>query len=766
MTFESKEGGSGSVFASSRYLLAVCCLELGLYGEAEDALFAGAVMGGNVNKAGLRNRAKEDEDWFLSEPCPIPNGAAGLHLLGVICRKSNRKRQAAEYFRLSLKLDPLMWTSFEYLCEMGFPEKDIDPIATFGVSPSSFLPPSAAAAMTSSSPLPPDDDDDIDVTRNTHTILSPHHNLTPFAIATSNNNAIGAGAAATTSTPTFSTPLKQQQQQLPPSTRIKQALFDTPNLTPIQRPMPSRINNNNNNNNINNPRHSSMGGGNTTSALMSAMGAPHTAASSVTSSAHQSSSLVLTRARKVASRLYYEPSPESCWGGGYDAITNNYSRMNTSLHLSFSSQNASATPSSTPIDQQSSNRALFRGSHSTKRDDVMQMAPLTPLGESATELSTQQPDESRNNNNDANTAPAPVPAQQQQQMQSNNLPSMIASDITALTQILTLLCTLGTAYKSLCHYHLTESLSLFATLPPSQFHTGWVLHQVGRAHFELADYPRAMRTLTQMHQLEPHRLKGLEVLSTTLWHLKKEVDLCALAQAAVDFDKLTPEAWCVVGNCFSLQKEHEVAIQFFRRSVQLDPNFTYSHTLSGHEYVSNEDFDRAASCYRDAIRSDERHYNAWYGLGAIYFRQEKYDLAEYHFRRALEINPRSSVLYCHLGMAQHANAKPYEALQTLEKAMVLDERNAQARYQRASIYISLDRPREALRELEKVRDAAPREASVHFSMGKVYKRLGEGEKAMRCFLTALDLDPKDNNMIKASMDRLEEPDVEEDVSAF
>lgn len=65
--------------------------------------------------------------------------------------------------------------------------------------------------------------------------------------------------------------------------------------------------------------------------------------------------------------------------------------------------------------------------------------------------------------------------------------------------------------------------------------------------------------------------------------------------------------------------------------------------------------------------------------------------------------------------------------------------------------MSLDRPQEALLELEKVRSAAPREASVHFNMGKVLKRLGQPEKAMRCFLTALDLDPKDNNLVKASV---------------
>jgi anaphase-promoting complex subunit 3 len=75
------------------------------------------------------------------------------------------------------------------------------------------------------------------------------------------------------------------------------------------------------------------------------------------------------------------------------------------------------------------------------------------------------------------------------------------------------------------------------------------------------------------------------------------------------------------------------------------------------QYVSNEDFDKAVACYRHAIRLDARHYNAWYGLGAIFFRQEKFELAEYHFRRAIAINPRSSVLYCYLGMVLGANNK-------------------------------------------------------------------------------------------------------------
>ncbi|CAN0011544.1 unnamed protein product, partial [Choristocarpus tenellus] len=101
-------------------------------------------------------------------------------------------------------------------------------------------------------------------------------------------------------------------------------------------------------------------------------------------------------------------------------------------------------------------------------------------------------------------------------------------------------------------------------LPPCQYCTGWVQHQIGRAHFERGDYPNAKLALESMQRYDPHRMEGLELLSTALWHLKREVELCYLAQKVSDFDRISPYTWCVVGNCFSLQKEHETALRFFQ----------------------------------------------------------------------------------------------------------------------------------------------------------------------------------------------------------
>ena len=141
-------------------------------------------------------------------------------------------------------------------------------------------------------------------------------------------------------------------------------------------------------------------------------------------------------------------------------------------------------------------------------------------------------------------------------------------------------------------------------------------------------------------------------------------------------------------------------------------------------------------------------------------------MAEYHFKRALAINTQSSVLLCNLGMLQHVNKKPFEALATLERAFQLDPRNPQARFQRAKIFMSMERYDDALKDLLSVRNHVPRESSVQFMLGNVYKKLGQIQEAMRCYMTALDLEPKDNNMIKSAIDKLEEDDADEEVSAF
>ena len=95
----------------NRYLFAQCCVELDKLDEAEQAL---------LTYQGLNADGTNE----------IPGGAAGLYLLGCICRRGNRRESAIDYFKKCLHLDSCLWSALVQLAEMGVP---YDPTALFGI---------------------------------------------------------------------------------------------------------------------------------------------------------------------------------------------------------------------------------------------------------------------------------------------------------------------------------------------------------------------------------------------------------------------------------------------------------------------------------------------------------------------------------------------------------------------------------------------------------------------------------------------------------
>ncbi|XP_030385531.1 cell division cycle protein 27 homolog [Scaptodrosophila lebanonensis] len=325
--------------------------------------------------------------------------------------------------------------------------------------------------------------------------------------------------------------------------------------------------------------------------------------------------------------------------------------------------------------------------------------------------------------------------------------------------LMSLLRDLGDGYKLLSTFQCKAAIKQFeSTIPKHHLCSSWVQSLIAMSNYEMRDYEAAVTIFKRIHEAEPCRLDYMEIYSTSLWHLQKEVELSALAQDLINQDKSNPVTWCVAGNCFSLHKEHETAIKFFKRAVQVDADFVYSYTLLGHELALTEEFDKAMDYFRAAVVRDPRHYNAWFGIGTIYSKQEKYELAELHYVKALKINPQNSVILVHIGAMQFFMQKKDLALQTLNTAATLDPKNPLARFHRGSIYFSLGKYQEALRELEELKEIVPKESVVFYLIGKIHKTLGNMDLALMHFSWATDLDPKGaNNQMKDAFDSMAHP---------
>uniref|UniRef100_T1H2T7 Cell division cycle protein 27 homolog n=1 Tax=Megaselia scalaris TaxID=36166 RepID=T1H2T7_MEGSC len=271
--------------------------------------------------------------------------------------------------------------------------------------------------------------------------------------------------------------------------------------------------------------------------------------------------------------------------------------------------------------------------------------------------------------------------------------------------LMSLLRELGQGFQLLSQYKCKEAIECLETsIPAHQLNTSWVQSLIGLAYYELTEYEKSCVIFRKIHEQDPKRLEHMEIFSSCLWHLQKETEISCLAQDLIAQDKTSPVTWCVAGNCFSLHREHDTAIKFFKRAVQVDPEFVYSYTLLGHELVLTEELDKAMSSFRTAMMKNSRHYNAWFGMGTIYSKQEKYDLAEIHFKQAFRLNPRNSVILVHIGAMQFFQQKKEKAFETLSKAVTLDPKNPLAKFHRATLFLALSKYSEALKELEELKE--------------------------------------------------------------
>ncbi|CAN6163437.1 unnamed protein product [Urochloa humidicola] len=691
----------GKKLPESQYLFAMSCFRMNLLREAEDTLCP-------VNEPNIE----------------VPSGATGHYLLGVIYRCTGRMSAAAEQFTQALTLDPLLWAAYEELCILGVAE---DADECFSEATAVRL----QQEHTSTSTLEKSN------FANENRILSSSLPSSLGDIVPKQMKQLHANNMA--EVPGYphvrATALHVQN-----STTSNIAQFDTPSpiATQTSSIVPPPIFRN-----VHAYQNTISGD---TPAKQKANGANQPLRRKHVDEA---------RLKKVTGRLFNqsnESMPRRSARLSRDMTINSNSNIsqfggNGTDHSSGKLRVNSSTPSklcSTAVRSMQVRKGKPRATENFDEGSTYEVIdemwtdnmPATSSSVSSTDGRFFEQDKAeRTMSQDSKVA-------------------------VGIRELLGLLRTLGEGFRLSCLFKCQEALEVYKKLSEPQFNTGWVLCQVGKAYFELVDYLEADRYFELAHRLSPCTLDGMDIYSTVLYHLNAEMRLSYLAQELISIDRLSPQAWCAVGNCFALRKDHETALKNFQRAVQLDSRFAYAHTLCGHEYSALEDYENSLKFYRCALQVDERHYNAWYGLGVVYLRQEKFEFAEHHFRRAFQINPRSSVLMCYLGMALHSLKRNEEALEMMEKAIAADKKNPLPKYQKALILLGLQKYTEALEELERLKEIAPHESSMYALMGKIYKQLNILDKAVFCFGIALDLKPPaaDLAIIKSAMEKVHLPD--------
>ncbi|KAI9672613.1 MAG: anaphase-promoting complex subunit cdc27 [Alyxoria varia] len=694
------------------YIFAQSCLALGRYTDGITALGRVRMLWDTK-----RNYTGKHSD---SARRHIPDTAAVQCLLGKLYHDHGDVRRAVEYYVQALRLNPFMWDAFERLCNTG---TNIRPSKIFKAHAHMFPPPKLNEA--SAPPRPQDPATTAysgplqTQTANPNQVASvpesdPFHITKPFTdgglkfgdTKLMSRMNVGPAPANTVAVESNRTVESETRQSVPVETSTPAISSKGPSMLnstlgamePPQAPVrKTRLNQGNQGQEL------ARGGGATSPAHTK-----RTISGTNASHATQISTDPNVGPQRRSVRLF-KKGPQAPNGSISTDTAQEHKKAKAT-----GTRGRNAVNTSTVGRVVSGNRKQIPGEKGEQQDNKKEIRAIAPTksSESGSIAPTQKDGDD------------------------------IFKDSEAVNWLLDLLSKLGNGYYSLVRYQCQPAINHFNSIPSQQRETPWVMAQIGKAYFENQDYLESEKLFHRLRKLSPSRTKDMEIFSTLLWHQKNDTELAFLSHELVDAERLSPEAWCTIGNSFSLQRDHDQALKCFKRATQLQPKFAYGFTLQGHEHVSNEEYEKALLAYRRAIGADHRHYNGWYGLGRVYEKLGKYELAEKHYRFASGINPSNSILVNFIGTMLEKQGRHEAALAQYDHACALNPSSAMSRFKRARTLLRLHRSTEALDEFLVLKDMAPDEANVHFMLGRVYKMLGDKTSAIKHLLVALNLDPK------------------------
>ena len=737
----SKNAGSRGAHLGCAYVFAQACLGLGKYTEGVMALERSKGLWATRNSW---SKSTETRRQYL------PDAAAINCLLGKLLAAYTDRQRAIDYYRDALKENPFMWDAFVGLCEMGV---KMEVPNVFRMTPAMHI---AIAGTSDETPLGSLEDASTSTHPSQH-LGHPHGNADPFTTSSRVNgetrqpgvkNALfeKLNPSSNLFTPSALTEILPDGIETPTVltatghpqlgkskdaiTSIREDKVLEPPLAPARKPK--------------------------------ATGAPFDLATEappprMKTSTLRSRSKLRDEGDDVAHSTMSVPSSLST------GITER--KRTISGHVAQTSSTSSSTYTGCAAnDPMAPQRRSVRIHNSLTRPQAKSIAPNPTNAKDVREVKKAKPVNSKTRATHATVGrvvsgnrkhgdPMEVDGKEGKAAHAT-VPALAAPVVhkpaggekakeqESLQWLLDLFLKIGGGLYAASRYRCAEAVQFFNSIPQGQRETPWVLAQIGRALYEQQQYADAEKYFARVKSMAPSRLDDMEIYSTVLWHQKNDIDLSYLAHEVIDTDRLSPQAWCVVGNSFNLQRDHDHALKCFQRATQLAPRFAYAHTLQGHEHLASEEFDQALLAFRKGIAADPRHYNAWYGLARVCERQGKYADAEAHYRTAAGIHPTSGVLQVCLGGALEKLRRPQPALAAYERAIQLAPRSAMARYKLARAFMATGRPDRALAVLKELKDLAPDESQVHFLLGRVYKALRQKGNAIRHFTTALNLDPK------------------------
>jgi len=196
------------------------------------------------------------------------------------------------------------------------------------------------------------------------------------------------------------------------------------------------------------------------------------------------------------------------------------------------------------------------------------------------------------------------------------------------------------------------------------------------------------------------------------------------------------------GDVFAGEARLEKAKKYYRKALEVYPDYAVAHNNLGNALVKSENVAEALKHYQEALRIAPEFSEARSNIATVLAYQGKTDEALGYYQEVLELQPDSAETYYNIGTILADTGDLKEAIEHYQEALDIQPDFARAYAGLGAVAIQQGKIEAALRYYRNSLEILPENAKVHNNIGALLVEMGKLDEALKHYREALRLDPE------------------------
>ncbi|MGY6650375.1 tetratricopeptide repeat protein [Wenyingzhuangia sp. IMCC45574] len=220
-------------------------------------------------------------------------------------------------------------------------------------------------------------------------------------------------------------------------------------------------------------------------------------------------------------------------------------------------------------------------------------------------------------------------------------------------------------------------------------------HQVGRQHFVLKDYEKALKSFDYAVVIDEEFIGGYVEKAKTLEKLERFDEAIKNYKITLDLDDPTAYAYLRIGECYKKKGETNKAVEFYKKAVHEDPLLDKGWLLLAIICNEQNSFDKALHYVNKALALDESNVDYWRYHAEINLRLKFYEEAAISFQKCIELDDSGVEVWITLADIWMYIGEEETAIEVLIKAKKQHSNFAEIEYRIGCLLYILNKKKEA-----------------------------------------------------------------------